>query len=63
MKRSDELPVYETEIQQIWAEQDFEKHGMQTPGGLFPGRYGVWMIEQKPRIPQEMLDHVAEQRM
>ena len=42
MKRSDELPVYETEIQRIWAEQDFEKHGMQGLVGrslevYFPG--------------------------
>ena len=30
MKMSDELLVYETEIQWIWDEQDFEKHGIQT---------------------------------
>ena len=30
MKKSNELSVYETEIQRICAEQDFEKHGMQT---------------------------------
>ena len=40
MKRSDELPVYETRMQQIWAEQDLEKYGMQTLDGriLEPGR-------------------------
>ena len=34
MKRSDELPFYETEIQRIRAEQDFEKHGMQSRAGF-----------------------------
>ena len=42
MKMSDELPVYETELQRIWAEQDLGKHGMQTLDGrplevYFPG--------------------------